>query len=223
MTSDPRDISQRPGGPATRPGMTDASSSGTSSEIERDAKATRQAAKDAAESVKSKAAGLGAEAKNAARDTADDVKQQARSFAEEQKEEVAGRVDGVADALRSAAGDFDGQDQSAMAGYAREAAKGLDQVSTALSSRNLDDLVGTVEDFARRQPIAFLGGAALAGFVLARFAKSSSDRRHSDQRRLYAGSRDGADPQHDGYNPVGMAGKDANSPSLPNPSRREIG
>ena len=48
-----------------------------------------------------------------------------------------------------------------------------------MRERSLDDLIGTVEDFARRQPVAFIGGAVAAGFGLARLMKSSADRRRS--------------------------------------------
>jgi hypothetical protein len=39
-------------------------------------------------------------------------------------------------------------------------------------------VIGQVEDFARRQPVAFIGGAALLGFLASRFLKSSTERRH---------------------------------------------
>jgi hypothetical protein len=43
--------------------------------------------------------------------------------------------------------------------------------------RDADELIGTMEDFARRQPVAFLGGAVAAGFGFARFMRSSAERR----------------------------------------------
>lgn len=163
---------------------------GASTEIERDAKASAENARQAAADAKEKAGELGEQAKQAASNAADDAKHRARSFAEDQKDEAAGQVGGVAQALRSAAGSLDDQDQGAVAGYAREAASGLDRVSDALSNRSVDDLVETVEDFARRQPVAFIGGAVLAGFVLSRFAKSSAERRHQQSDR--SGTRDHA-------------------------------
>ena len=62
-------------------------------------------------------------------------------------------------------------------GFVRQAAEGLEHVSGAVRTRDLDDLVETVESFARRQPVVFLGSAVLAGFGLARFIKSSAERR----------------------------------------------
>ncbi len=180
---DPRDKAS----PPTGPGAQATPSSGGSTEIERDAKAGIDHAKQAAEAVRQKAGEFGEQAKQAASDAATDAKRQARSFAEEQKDEAAGRFEGVADALRSAAGSLDEQEQPAVAGYARQAASGLDRVSDAISNRSVDDLMETVEDFARRQPVAFLGGAVLTGFVLSRFAKSSAERRHGDRYSRYPG------------------------------------
>ena len=60
----------------------------------------------------------------------------------------------------------------------RHAADGVDNVSGAVRRRNIDDMVGSVESFARRQPAIFLGTAVLAGFGIARFLKSSSERRY---------------------------------------------
>ena len=194
-----------------------------STEIERDAKAGAETAMQAADTARQKAGELGEQLKEAAADAAADARRQARSFAEEQKNEAAGRVDGVADALRSAAGSLDDRDQPAVAGYARQAASGLDRVSDAISNRSIDDLMETVEDFARRQPVAFLGGAVLTGFVLSRFAKSSSERRHGGRYGRSMASGEGFGSRNDGYNPVGMAPEDGTSYRFPDATNREDG
>lgn len=198
----------------TRTGTSTTPSNGGSTQIERDAKAGADTAKQAAETARQRAGELGGQARQAASDAAADAKRHARTYAEGQKDEAAGRVEGVADALRSAAGSLDDQDQPAVASYARQAATGLDRVSDALASRSVDDLMETVEDFARRQPVAFLGGAVLTGFVLSRFAKSSAERRHDSQAYdtraydtgpgRYSPSREGFGAQTDPYNPAGI-------------------
>ncbi|MFE6200329.1 hypothetical protein [Streptomyces sp. NPDC057838] len=43
-----------------------------------------------------------------------------------------------------------------------------------LDSRGVGGLVGDLQDFARRRPGAFLGGAVLAGFAVGRLAKAGS-------------------------------------------------
>jgi hypothetical protein len=48
-----------------------------------------------------------------------------------------------------------------------------------IEDRDVDDLLGMTQDFGRRQPVAFLGAAALAGFVASRFALASAHRREN--------------------------------------------
>lgn len=217
--ADRKDSADRPAQPAaqTRSSPPPKGQRG-STELETDARAAKEPADQVVEGAKQKANELKEQTKQAAAD----AKQHARSFAEEQKDEAADRVDGVADALRNAAGSLDDQDQTVMAGYARQAASGLDQVSNAISNRRLDDLVETVEDFAKRQPVAFLGGAALAGFVMARFAKSSAERRHAGEHRRSEGREATYARQGDGYNPVGMAPEDRTSHRFSETANQEV-
>ena len=51
----------------------------------------------------------------------------------------------------------------------------IEEASSALKERSLDDLMGTFGQFARSQPAAFFATAALAGFALSRFLKSSGE------------------------------------------------
>jgi hypothetical protein len=50
-------------------------------------------------------------------------------------------------------------------------------MAQSLSQRSLGNMVEGVQDFARERPVAFMGGAMVAGFALARFMKSSAGRR----------------------------------------------
>lgn len=107
------------------------------------------------------------------------VKDQVRANATGQKDAAARQMEGFAHALETASGDLRQRGQDFAAQYVDQAAGGLSRASDAVRERDLDDLIGTVEDFARRQPVAFLGGALAAGFGLARLMKSSADRRRS--------------------------------------------
>ena len=109
----------------------------------------------------------------------DDAKERARSMAGEQKNQAAERLTGFASALRSASSDLDEQGQTIVSGFVRQAADGLEHFSGAVRRNDVDDLLGGIEDFARRQPAVFIGSAVLAGFGIARFMKSSSERRRS--------------------------------------------
>jgi hypothetical protein len=149
-----------------------------------DAEAAASHAKAATEDVSARAGSTSEKAKQRAHDLVDNAKERARSMAGEQKNLAADRVTGFADALRHASSDLDEQGQTLASGVVRQAADGLERVSGAMRNNDLDDLVGSIEDFARRQPAVFIGSAVLAGFGIARFMKSSSER-----RRDYAGSR----------------------------------
>ncbi|MXP62484.1 hypothetical protein E0493_03835 [Roseomonas sp. M0104] len=61
-----------------------------------------------------------------------------------------------------------------IARHVRSAADSVDSLATALRERSVGDLVGEVNEFARRQPVAFFGAAMVAGFALTRFARSSA-------------------------------------------------
>ena len=74
---------------------------------------------------------------------------------------------------RRAANEFGDVPQAAQ--YIRLAADQIDSVSDAFRRRDLNQLVSDVQDFARRQPTAFLGMAVLAGFGVVRFLKTSAN------------------------------------------------
>ena len=103
----------------------------------------------------------------------DTVKDKAKETAEAQKANGAEKLSGVAQAVHRAADDL-GKELPQAAGYIHDAAASLEQASTALKERSLDDLMDSFGRFARKQPVAFLGAAMLAGFALSRFLKSSA-------------------------------------------------
>ena len=56
------------------------------------------------------------------------------------------------------------------------AADTLEKATHAIESRDLDALLAEGQDYARRQPMVFLGASFAAGFALARLLKASSTR-----------------------------------------------
>lgn len=107
----------------------------------------------------------------------EEAREQAKSFATDQKDLAAGQINGVAAAITKVAEELDGSDQQTVARYARDLARGLSGFGRTVENRDVDDLMGMAEDFGRKQPVAFLGAAALAGFVASRFAMASAQRR----------------------------------------------
>ncbi len=114
-----------------------------------------------------------------ARDKVDEATTNMRSFAEDQKDLAANQIAGAADAIGRVADELDNGDQQTIARYARDLAQGLSRAGTQIKQRDTDDLVGAAEAFGRNQPVAFLGAAALSGFVASRFALASAHRRAS--------------------------------------------
>ena len=116
------------------------------------------------------------------------MRQRARSAVDQQKEVAIGGIEGVAHALRSASDDLRERGQPLAAEYSRQVADGLESMANWVSRRNVDDVTGGLEDFARQRPVAFIGGAMVAGFALARFMKSSSARRSRTSEHEYRGA-----------------------------------
>jgi hypothetical protein len=61
-----------------------------------------------------------------------------------------------------------------LAGLMHEAAETVERLSTDLRQRSLAEIAASIANFARREPVAFLGSAVLAGFVLTRLAQRAS-------------------------------------------------
>src|SRR3954452_13290476 len=76
--------------------------------------------------------------------------------------------------VRRASYEFDGQLPQA-GHYIRQAAAQINSVSDALRTRDISELGGDVQEFARKQPAAFFGAAVLAGFAAVRFFKSAPE------------------------------------------------
>ena len=117
---------------------------------------------------------LAAQARARLSDAVDPMVDKAREAAAQQKAAGAEQVSGVAAAVHRAADDLGSQLPQA-AKYIHGAAHKLEEASSALKERSLDDLMGTFGQFARSQPAAFFATAALAGFALSRFLKSSGE------------------------------------------------
>lgn len=103
----------------------------------------------------------------------DKARERVMSSSEDAKNNAAEEIGRTADALDTAASEVD--EGSVQQQLLREAADGLTRISGSMKGKNLGDIVGDISQFGREHPAAFLGGAALAGFALARFARASEE------------------------------------------------
>jgi hypothetical protein len=151
-------------------------------------------ASSAARDIKERASGLAETAKG----MASGAQEKLLGAVEEQKKAGAQQVRGIAQAVRTAADGLESEIPQA-AQYVRRAAEQIDYISDALERRDMGELVGQVQDFARRHPTAFLGATVIAGFALIRFLKSSAASR-SETASGYSGYGErgyaGASDQH---------------------------
>ena len=127
-------------------------------------------ASSSTEAIKDQAAGLVDAAKGFASQAADKLK----DTVDDQKNAGAEYVGSLADTMRRAAREFD-KDLPIAGTYIRKAAAQVESVSDSIKTGNFSDLLRETQDFARRQPTAFLGLAVLAGFGAVRFLKSSAE------------------------------------------------
>ena len=116
-------------------------------------------------------------------------REEARTILGQQQQRAAEGLTGVADALHAAAGRMEGGEIGFVARYAETAADQVETWARRVQQRDIDDVLSEAENYARRNPEIFVGGAFLAGFLVARVAKASSDRRRVRER----GDRQGTD------------------------------
>jgi hypothetical protein len=102
------------------------------------------------------------------------VQENLSRFADEKKIASAERISDLARALYDAANNLE-RDLSQAVKPLHDAAAALERASSTLKERSVVDLMDGVGKFAHAQPVAFFGGTVLAGLVLARFLKNSSD------------------------------------------------
>jgi hypothetical protein len=143
------------GGYSSTGGATGGGQQGTGEQL-------RQTAGEAVDQVKDQAGQL-----------ADQAREQATTRLEDQKDRATGGLGTVADAVRQTGQQLRQQDQGAVAQYVEGAANQIERLAGYLRGRDVTELIDEVEDFARRQPMVFLGGAFALGLLGARFLKSS--------------------------------------------------
>lgn len=134
-------------------------------------------ANTATSSIKAGSARLANEARQYAGDIANRAKEKSRTVFDQQKESALGQVHTVADAFRNTAGHLQGEGQDQVARYIGMVADQLESLSGRLREKDLDTLIADTQNMVRRSPGTFFAGSLVAGFLLARFLKSSSEQR----------------------------------------------
>ncbi len=115
--------------------------------------------------------------RSAAADKYGEVVNEARSMADHTKSDVADEVKDVASALRRASEELrTGSLQERTLGQIASTIAGA---SESVRDKDLGEILTMVSRAGRKNPVLFLGGAALLGFAASRYAKASADRNTS--------------------------------------------
>jgi hypothetical protein len=141
-------------------------------------------AKDLVRDVKAKASDLTDGVARAAKDNVSQLGDAALDMANHAKDKVeaavsqrkslgADYIGSIAQATERASHEFDAELPQA-AHYLRQASEQMKGVADTVRERDVRELVGEVQDFARRQPTLFFGGAVVLGFAALRFLKSTA-------------------------------------------------
>lgn len=137
-----------------------------------------------------------------------DVADKAKGLATEQKDLLADQISGVADAMQRVAGDLESSNASS-AQYARMIADGATRLTDTVRDNDVDAIVNMAQDFGRKQPVAFMGAAALLGFAASRFllasAKREQDRKSAAQPVDYNGTPGYGTDAGQGYGSTGSS------------------
>jgi hypothetical protein len=103
------------------------------------------------------------------------LREDGRRTIEQRKRSAAARVNGIAEAIERTGEQFS-ESEPTLADLASRIAGTVGNLATRLREGSIDDLVDDTRAMARRNPGLFIAGGLIAGFVLARFVKASSQR-----------------------------------------------
>jgi ElaB/YqjD/DUF883 family membrane-anchored ribosome-binding protein len=101
------------------------------------------------------------------------VRDSATSQLSSQKERATEGLGSLARAVRQSTQSLRDNQQDTVAQYVEQAADRIEEFSSRLRERDLNDLLRDADQFARRQPAVFIGAAFVVGVLAARFLKSS--------------------------------------------------
>jgi len=134
---------------------------------------------------KSKVGEVAEQAQQKAKELTSQAQEQAKSAAETRKGQAVEGLEGIAQAFRQTGENLRMAEQGTVADYSEQMANQIERFSSFLSERNVDELLGEAEGYARSHPELFLGGALALGLLVGRFIKSSGERRELARARYY--------------------------------------
>lgn len=121
------------------------------------------------------------------RQKADDAKAavaaKGKRIARQQKDSAADELEVVGEALCRTADQMRDNQDAFVSHLAGSAGQQLRELGQQLRQKDVGTLMRDAGDYARRSPGAFIAGTVVAGFLLARFMKSSERHPHENESR----------------------------------------
>jgi hypothetical protein len=131
-----------------------------------------------ADGVQDKAREAAGQAQEKAQEAAGQAKGKVRDQVDQRSTQAGEQVHSAAQDARSVAEELRSKGKEQPAKYAEQAADRVERLGSYLKDSDGDKILGDVEDFARRQPMAVLAGGLALGFATSRFLKASSAKRY---------------------------------------------
>lgn len=177
-------------GRTAEPGFSEAAQLATAAvtAAKRATRAKVEGAKDSAKAKVTKVADAAGEKVKAAKESvsafdwkkqAEEVSAQASQMAKETattaKAKTSSAMDGLAKLITETAQTVDSKLGPQYGDYARKAANAVAGAAKSLDGKDVEELLGEARNFVRKSPAVAIGAAAIAGYVLMRLARGSSD------------------------------------------------
>jgi hypothetical protein len=115
-------------------------------------------------------------ATDAVKDTANTALDKVSETVVEQTNFMAHQVGGIATAFQKVGAELQNGDQQHVGRFAKQIGESVQAIAKNIEGRDLGEIANMAEEFGRKQPLAFLGVAALAGLAGSRFLTASAKR-----------------------------------------------
>lgn len=142
------------------------------------------------------------------------LRESGRSIVGEQKNRACEELESVSEVVHEAADRLHERDSHLTADYVDSFADQIENAAEFIRDHSVGDLADAVNDFARRRPEVFIGGALIGGLLLARFLKASQSAQPAEGSSRISGfepqSRTGSPIESGSY--MSEAGPIATSP-----------
>lgn len=98
---------------------------------------------------------------------------EAKHIANSRKSQASDSLEGLAKALRNIEQQFHQENKPGLAHYTEKAAGKVEYLSQYLRNADVEDVLRSAEDLAKRRPAMVIAGSFIVGILLARMTRSS--------------------------------------------------